>query len=77
MANTTFNGSVRSENGFETVEIEPPPLKNALEFNASATPPDDPWAKWAAAAISRTTGKKTAVIPVLVDQYVMIFSMLH
>ena len=53
------------ENGFETVEIEPPPLKNALDFNASATPPDDPWAEWAAAAISRTTGKKTAVIPSL------------
>ncbi|MBT7250039.1 MAG: M20 peptidase family dipeptidase, partial [Rhodospirillaceae bacterium] len=35
------------------------------EFNASATPPDDPWAAWTADAMERTTGKKTAVIPSL------------
>ncbi|MBT3659420.1 MAG: M20 family metallopeptidase [Rhodospirillaceae bacterium] len=53
------------EHGFEMIAIEPPPPENAPEFNASATPPDDPWAAWTADAMERTTGKKTAVIPSL------------
>ena len=52
-------------NGFATVRIEPPPPENAIDFNASATPPDDPWAKWTANAIATTTGKETAVLPSL------------
>jgi len=53
------------DNGFEEILIEPPPPENAPDFNASATPPDDPWAAWTAAAMERTTDKKTAVIPSL------------
>ena len=53
------------DNGFQAIEIEPPPPENAGDFNASATPPDDPWAAWTADAMERTTGKKTAVIPSL------------
>ncbi len=51
--------------GFEKVQIEPPPPENAIDFNASATTPDNPWAAWTADAMARTTGKKTAVIPSL------------
>ncbi len=53
------------EHGFSNVAIEPPPASNTGYFNASRTDPDDPWALWAAAAIERTSGVKTAVIPQL------------
>jgi acetylornithine deacetylase/succinyl-diaminopimelate desuccinylase-like protein len=53
------------EHGFQMVAIEPPPASNTGYFNASRTEPDDPWALWAAAAIERTSGMKTAVIPQL------------
>ena len=51
--------------GFPMVAIEPPPASNTGHFNASRTDPDDPWARWVAAAIERTSGQKTAVIPQL------------
>jgi acetylornithine deacetylase/succinyl-diaminopimelate desuccinylase-like protein len=47
------------------VAIEPPPASNTGHFNASRTDPDDPWVRWVAAAIERTSGQKTAVIPQL------------
>ena len=53
------------ENGFEAIDIALPPPENAIDFNASATPTDDPWAKWTANAIAKTTGKETAILPSL------------
>lgn len=51
--------------GFEAVEILPPPPENAVDFAASATPPDDPWVAWAAASMAETAGKPPAVVPSL------------
>ncbi|MEK9755098.1 MAG: M20 family metallopeptidase, partial [Rhodospirillaceae bacterium] len=51
--------------GFQTIAIEPPPPENAGDFAASATPPDNPWAAWAAGSMERTTNKPTAVVPSL------------
>ncbi len=52
-------------NGFSVVAIEPPPPGNTGHFEASRTETDDPWAIWATAAIERTSGIKTTVIPQL------------
>ncbi|MGQ0662348.1 MAG: M20 family metallopeptidase [Pseudomonadota bacterium] len=51
--------------GLRPVKIAPPPPGNVINFKATRTEPDHPWAIWAAAAIERTTAKKTAVIPQL------------
>jgi acetylornithine deacetylase/succinyl-diaminopimelate desuccinylase-like protein len=51
--------------GFAMVAIEPPPAGNAIDFAATRTEPDHPWAVWAAAAIERTTGRRPAVLPSL------------
>ena len=51
--------------GFPEVRIAPPPAANAIDFAASRTEPDHPWALWAAAAIERTKGAPPAVIPQL------------
>ncbi len=53
------------DHGFENVRIDPPPPGNAINFSATRTEPDHPWALWVADAISRTTGKPTAVLPSL------------
>ncbi len=53
------------EHGFEAIEILPPPPENAGDFDASATPPDNPWAAWASDSLAKTTGKPTAVVPSL------------
>ena len=49
--------------GFPMVEVNPPPPENAADFTATRTDPDHPWARWAAASLQRTTGKKPAVLP--------------
>ncbi|MAH84448.1 MAG: hypothetical protein CBB68_08975 [Rhodospirillaceae bacterium TMED8] len=53
------------ERGFSVVEIQPPPEINAVDFIASATAPDDPWATWVSESIERTTGKETVILPSL------------
>jgi acetylornithine deacetylase/succinyl-diaminopimelate desuccinylase-like protein len=52
-------------NGFPMVEIAPPPPGNAIDFIATRTEPDNPWVRWADAAIERTSGQATAVLPQL------------
>ena len=32
-------------------------------FTATRLDPDDPWVAWVAASLSRTTGKKPAILP--------------
>ncbi len=49
--------------GFGMVEITPPPEGNAGEFLAARTDPDDPWVRWAAAAMERTTGEVPVIVP--------------
>ncbi|MGE0718448.1 MAG: M20 family metallopeptidase [Alphaproteobacteria bacterium] len=51
--------------GFPEVKIMPPPAGNAIDFAASRTEPDHPWAQWAADSIERTKGERPAVIPQL------------
>jgi acetylornithine deacetylase/succinyl-diaminopimelate desuccinylase-like protein len=51
--------------GFPMVSIAPPPPSNAIDFAATRTEPDHPWARWAAAAIARTAGRPPAVVPSL------------
>jgi len=51
------------EHGFSQVTIADPPPGNAGGFRASRTDPEHPWARWAAAAIERTTGEPTIVLP--------------
>ncbi len=53
------------EHGFEVVKIEPPPPGNAIDFTATRTAPDHPWAMWVADAMERTSGRPTAVLPSL------------
>lgn len=53
------------EHGFPMVDVRPPPPGNAGDFKATRTDPDHPWARWAAAALERTSGRKAAVIPQL------------
>jgi acetylornithine deacetylase/succinyl-diaminopimelate desuccinylase-like protein len=58
----TFMPALRrhlDERGFDRVEITPP--KGFL--TASRLDPDHPWARWATASITRTTGKPTAALP--------------
>jgi acetylornithine deacetylase/succinyl-diaminopimelate desuccinylase-like protein len=50
-------------NGFQNVQIEPPPAVNAGGFMASRTEPDDPWAMWVHASMERTIGEEPAVVP--------------
>jgi len=52
-------------NGFEAVAIEPPPPGNAIDFTATGTDPDHPWVRWSEAALERTSGIKTTVLPQL------------
>jgi len=47
------------DRGFHMVRITPP--KDFL--TATRLDPDHPWARWAVASITRTTGKPTAVLP--------------
>ena len=49
--------------GFECVQIRPPPVANASGFRAARTDPDDPWAEWVAASIEQTTQEPTIVLP--------------
>ena len=49
--------------GFDRVVIEPPTGRNAAGFAASRTEPDDPWAMFVKASMTRTIGKPPAVIP--------------
>ena len=51
------------EHGFERVKIEPPPPGNAINFKATRTPLDDPWAIWVRDAIERTKGTPPALLP--------------
>ena len=53
------------ENGFESIEVLPPPPENAGDFAAAATPIDDPWATWASQSLERTTGTKASTLPSL------------
>lgn len=53
------------ENGFDMIDIQPPPDINAGEFGSTRTDPDNPWAAWAASSIERTAGAAPAVIPQL------------
>jgi acetylornithine deacetylase/succinyl-diaminopimelate desuccinylase-like protein len=46
--------------GFPMVQIG---LSRDEIFNATRLDPDDPWVGWAVDSISRTTGKKTAILP--------------
>jgi acetylornithine deacetylase/succinyl-diaminopimelate desuccinylase-like protein len=47
--------------GFKTVEIRE--VDDVGRFEATRTDPDHPWAKWAVASFTETTGSKPAVIP--------------
>jgi acetylornithine deacetylase/succinyl-diaminopimelate desuccinylase-like protein len=47
-------------NGFPMVKVEP--AREAI-FHATRLDPESPWAKWTAASIERTTGKKPAILP--------------
>lgn len=49
--------------GLQQVDIRPPPESNAAGFEAARTDPEHPWAQWVAAAIERTTGQKTVMLP--------------
>jgi acetylornithine deacetylase/succinyl-diaminopimelate desuccinylase-like protein len=46
--------------GFRRVEVKP--SRDEL-FYATRLDPDNPWVRWAAASVERTTGKKPAVLP--------------
>ncbi|MCG8512029.1 MAG: M20 family metallopeptidase [Rhodospirillales bacterium] len=46
--------------GFPMVEIAP---SRENQFPPSRLDPDDPWARWAAKSVERTTGQKPAVLP--------------
>ena len=47
-------------NGFDRVEVEQ--AKKGF-FHATRLDPDDPWVRWAADSIARTTGVKPAILP--------------
>lgn len=49
------------ERGFQQVEIEP--RENKKPAQATRLDPDHPWAKWAVASVTRTTGTKPDVVP--------------
>ena len=49
------------ERGFQQVEIEP--RENKKPKQATRLDPDHPWAKWAVASVTRTTGTKPDVVP--------------
>ncbi|HRK19336.1 MAG TPA: M20 family metallopeptidase [Hyphomicrobiaceae bacterium] len=49
------------QNGYHHVTIEE--LPEVARFEATMTPPDSPWAAWAAKSMQATTGKKPAIIP--------------
>jgi len=53
------------DHGFDQVKIEPPPSGNAINFKATRTPLDDPWAVWVKGAIERTKGSPPALLPSL------------
>jgi acetylornithine deacetylase/succinyl-diaminopimelate desuccinylase-like protein len=50
-------------NGFDDIEVRPPPAANAAGFSASRTEPDHPWAAWTRGALSRSSNHAIAVIP--------------
>ena len=49
--------------GFPEVQVVPPPPENAAGYTATRTDPEHPWVRWAEAAIERSSGRKTAIIP--------------
>lgn len=51
------------KHGITEVEVHDPPAGNAGGFEASNTPPDDPWAVWVRESLERTDGHAPAVIP--------------
>ena len=53
------------ENGFDMVEVQPPPDMNAGDFGSTRTDPENPWAVWASNSLERTIGSPPAVIPQL------------
>ena len=53
------------ENGFDMVEVQPPPDINAGDFGSTRTDPENPWAVWASNSLKRTIGNPPAVIPQL------------
>jgi acetylornithine deacetylase/succinyl-diaminopimelate desuccinylase-like protein len=53
------------ENGFDMVDVLPPPDMNAGDFGSTRTDPDNPWAVWASDSLARTIGNPPAVIPQL------------
>ena len=53
------------ENGFNMVDVQPPPDMNAGDFGSTRTDPENPWAVWASDSLGRTIGSPPAVIPQL------------
>jgi len=53
------------ENGFDMVDVQPPPDMNAGDFGSTRTDPENPWAVWASDSLERTIGSPPAVIPQL------------
>lgn len=53
------------ENGFNMVEVQPPPDMNAGDFGSTRTDPDNPWVVWASNSLARTIGSPPAIIPQL------------
>lgn len=51
------------KHGVTDVKVSGPPGGNAGGFEASNTPPDNPWAIWVRESLERTDGRAPAVIP--------------
>ncbi len=51
------------DNGFDMVEIGPPPPENAAGFAASRTDPDHPWVGFVRQSMQKTIGEPPAIIP--------------
>jgi acetylornithine deacetylase/succinyl-diaminopimelate desuccinylase-like protein len=60
---TTFLGAIRTHLdalGFARVDVLP---ARSQTMNATRLDPEHPWARWAAASLQRTTGRKPAILP--------------
>jgi acetylornithine deacetylase/succinyl-diaminopimelate desuccinylase-like protein len=51
------------DKGFASVRVMPPPAANAGGFAATRTEPDDPWAKFVAGSLQRSSNAKPAIVP--------------
>jgi len=49
--------------GFDNVQINPPPYANAIDFTATQLDLDSPWAMWVRKSVEETSGQKPALIP--------------